>query len=118
MSALQPQLLSTPPAPNPLLSTAPPPSLLQPVSQSQPMSRQSPYPESPLHSQPPRTATSTTTNQALSSISRLAASNGEITITTSHGPTSSHSMKNSPQNLSPNCNDSSEADLLIDSPSK
>ncbi|GLV38073.1 mangetout [Carabus blaptoides fortunei] len=52
--------------------------------------------------------------------SSLASTNGEITITTSHGPTSSqHPMKASPpQNLSPTCNDNSTSDLLVDSPNQ
>nr|XP_022917572.1 POU domain, class 6, transcription factor 2 isoform X1 [Onthophagus taurus] len=54
----------------------------------------------------------------LSNLSRLATSNGELTITTSHGPNSSQNLKRSPSSLSPNCNDSSTADLLIDSPNQ
>lgn len=124
-------MLNTVPPP-PILNTAPPPTLLptqQPPPQSQttghrtnPLGQNHHYTESKIHPSSinvPRTTATSSSNPALSSISRLAATNGEITITTSHGPTSSHSMKSSPpQNLSPGGNDSSSADLLIDSPSK
>lgn len=58
------------------------------------------------------------TTPNVSNLSRLSATNGELTITTSHGPISSHNLKRSPSSLSPNCTDNSTADLLVDSPSK
>ncbi|CAH1154124.1 unnamed protein product [Phaedon cochleariae] len=45
------------------------------------------------------------------------ASNGEIHVATSHGNSASI-MKRSPSSLSPNCTDSSTADLLVDSPNQ
>lgn len=142
ISALQPQMLNTVPPPPGILNPAPPPTLLQaqqtptgtpggPAGQQQQSAHRNSNlnqaqftGESKIHPQNiavSRPVPTSSSSSALSSISRLAAStNGEITITTSHGPTSSqHSMKSSPpHNLSPSCNDSSSADLLIDSPSK
>ncbi|KAF5296347.1 hypothetical protein FQR65_LT10239 [Abscondita terminalis] len=52
-------------------------------------------------------------------ISRAPASNGDLSVT-SHGSNSSQSLKRSPSSLSlsPNCNDNSTADLLVDSPNQ
>lgn len=109
LNPLAQPLLST--APN-LLSTATSQSASQHRSQ---MNSSSHYAEPKMHPQtlprnpsPPNTA---------GNPNRLA-NNGEISITTNHGPNSSQNMKRSPSSLSPNCTDSSTADLLIDSPSK
>ncbi|GLV32404.1 pou domain motif 3 [Carabus blaptoides fortunei] len=127
ISALQPQMMNTVAAPS-LLNPAPPQSLMQTVpssTQSQaPVhrthSQNHHYSESKLHSQSISVSRSSSSTSSSSALSRLAATNGEITITTSHGPTSSqHPMKASPpQNLSPTCNDNSTSDLLVDSPNQ
>lgn len=129
ISALQPQMMNTV-APPSLLNPAPPQSLMQTVpssTQSQPPvhrtsshSQNHHYTESKLHSQSISVSRSSSSTSSNSALSRLAATNGEITITTSHGPTSSqHPMKASPpHNLSPTCNDNSTSDLLVDSPSE
>ncbi|KAK4875439.1 hypothetical protein RN001_011861, partial [Aquatica leii] len=52
-------------------------------------------------------------------INRVPTSNGDLSVT-SHGSNSSQSLKRSPSSLSlsPNCNDNSTADLLVDSPNQ
>lgn len=105
----QQSLLSTAPT---LLSTATSQST---TSASSLRSNSSHYNESKLHPQALARNQSPPNNGGTSN---RTITNGEITVTTSHGPNSSQSMKRSPSSLSPNCNDNSTADLLIDSPSK
>ncbi|XP_018575182.1 POU domain, class 6, transcription factor 2 isoform X2 [Anoplophora glabripennis] len=107
------------PLTQPLLSTTP--NLLStPTSQStsqhrSQMNSSSHYVEPKLHAQAlPRNPSPP---NATGNPNRLA-NNGEISITTNHGPNSSQNMKRSPSSLSPNCTDSSTADLLIDSPNQ
>ncbi|KAJ8976814.1 hypothetical protein NQ317_001030 [Molorchus minor] len=70
------------------------------------------YAESKLHAQSiPRNSSPNN----MGSSNRIN-TNGEISISTSHGHISCHNIKRSPSSLSPNCTDSSTADLLIDSP--
>lgn len=133
-----PQMLNNPhttnsPLINPLNPTVPsllttPPSLHStPSAQSTPNQQRSPhnlsqmnpahYPESKLHQQS-LNRNDPSPNPSNGSINRLTTSNGELTITTSLGPNSSQNLKRSPSSLSPNCNENSTADLLVDSPSK
>lgn len=107
------------PLAQPLLSTAP--NLLPtPTTQGTPqhrsqMNTSSHYAEPKLHTQTlPRNQSPP---NASGNPNRMP-NNGEISISTNHGPNSSQNMKRSPSSLSPNCTDSSTADLLIDSPSK
>lgn len=76
------------------------------------------YPESKLHQQSISRNETPPNPNTNGSINRLTTPNGELTITTSLGPNSSQNLKRSPSSLSPNCNDNSTADLLVDSPSK
>lgn len=124
-----PQMLSNPhttnPAPllnplaQPLLSTAPT-LLTTPTSQSTPPHRNpmitSSYADSKLHHQQSISRNPSPPN--VSPMNRMSSTNGEITITTSAGPVPSQNLKRSPSSLSPNCTDSSTADLLVDSPSR
>ncbi|KAJ8957779.1 hypothetical protein NQ314_006492 [Rhamnusium bicolor] len=106
------------PLAQPLLS-ATPTLLTTPTSQSSAqhrsqMNTSSHYADSSLHTQSiPRNPSPPNVGNP----NRMT-NNGEISISTSHGPNSSQNMKRSPSSLSPNCTDSSTADLLIDSPSK
>ncbi|KAJ8911037.1 hypothetical protein NQ315_017403, partial [Exocentrus adspersus] len=125
-----PQMLNNPhtnPNPSPLLNPltqpllSPAPSLLPtPTSQPTPqhrnqMNTSGHYSESKLHTQSlPRNPSPP---NVPGNPNRMA-NNGEISISTSHGLNSSQSMKRSPSSLSPNCTDSSTADLLIDSPNQ
>ncbi|XP_063907583.1 POU domain, class 6, transcription factor 2 isoform X2 [Zophobas morio] len=124
-----PQMLSNPhttnptpllnPLTQPLLSTAPT-LLTTPTSQSTPPHRNpmitSNYTDPKLHHQQPLSRNSSPPN--VSPMNRLSTSNGELTITTSAGPVPSQNLKRSPSSLSPNCTDSSTADLLVDSPNQ
>ncbi|XP_068897126.1 POU domain, class 6, transcription factor 2 isoform X3 [Tenebrio molitor] len=124
-----PQMLSNPhttnPAPllnplaQPLLSTAPT-LLTTPTSQSTPPHRNpmitSSYADSKLHHQQSISRNPSPPN--VSPMNRMSSTNGEITITTSAGPVPSQNLKRSPSSLSPNCTDSSTADLLVDSPNQ
>lgn len=122
-----PQLLTTPhpppqpslinqspllPTSSPLLQSPPVQPTVRPQHTMSPLSVTA-YSESKLHSQ------SLTTRNCSSPSSRIAtSSNGELTVTTTHGPNSSQGVKRSPSSLSPSCNEGSTADLLADSPSK
>lgn len=111
----QPSLMNQPPlmpTSSPLLQSPPVQPTARPQHTMSPLSV-TPYPESKLHPQ------SLTTRNCSPPASRISASsNGELTVTTSHGPNSSQGVKRSPSSLSPSCNEGSTADLLADSPSK
>lgn len=122
-------LLGTLPQPVSSLLTTPPSTLLStPSTQTTPNPSRSSLSINPLNpghyqestKMPPLSIRSNSppTTPNVSNLSRLSATNGELTITTSHGPISSHNLKRSPSSLSPNCTDNSTADLLVDSPSK
>ncbi|XP_044263455.1 POU domain, class 6, transcription factor 1 isoform X4 [Tribolium madens] len=116
-----PSMLNTPPLnplAQPLLSTAPT-LLTTPTTQTTPPHRNpliTTYSESKLHHQQPISRNPSPPNG--SPMNRMATTNGEITITTSAGPVPSQNLKRSPSSLSPNCTDSSTADLLVDSPNQ
>ncbi|XP_064211180.1 POU domain, class 6, transcription factor 2 isoform X3 [Tribolium castaneum] len=116
-----PSMLNTPPLnplAQPLLSTAPT-LLTTPTTQTTPPHRNpliTTYSESKLHHQQPISRNPSPPNG--SPMGRMATTNGEITITTSAGPIPSQNLKRSPSSLSPNCTDSSTADLLVDSPNQ
>ncbi|KRT86927.1 hypothetical protein AMK59_1839, partial [Oryctes borbonicus] len=130
----QAPLLNTLPQPVPSLLTTPPSTMLStpstllstPSTQTTSNSSRSSLSINPLNQpphyqetkMPPLTIRSSSpTTQNISSLNRLSATNGELTITTSHAPVSSQNLKRSPSSLSPNCTDNSTADLLVDSPS-
>lgn len=125
--ATNPSLINPINPPVPSLMTTPPNLHQTPSAQSTPNQQRSPhnlgqmnpahYPESKLHQQS-LNRNDPSPNPSNGSINRLTTSNGELTITTSLGPNSSQNLKRSPSSLSPNCNENSTADLLVDSPSK
>lgn len=109
----QPPLMNQPPllpTSSPLLQTPSVQSTTRLQHNMSPLSVNS-YPESKLHPQ-------SLSKNCSPPASRMTTSNGELTVTTSHGPNSSQGMKRSPSSLSPSCNEGSTADLLADSPSK
>ncbi|GJQ86887.1 pdm3 [Trypoxylus dichotomus] len=122
-------LLNALPQPVPSLLTTPPSTLLStPSTQTTSNTSRSSLSINPLNpaghyqetKMPPLSirSSSPTTVPNVSNLSRLSATNGELTITTSHGPISSQNLKRSPSSLSPNCTDNSTADLLVDSPNQ
>ncbi|KAF2880794.1 hypothetical protein ILUMI_25377 [Ignelater luminosus] len=112
-----PNLLSTP---STLLTTPPTQSSTPSLHRNHHINQmnQNQYVESKLHQ--PTMSRSSTSPTTANCASRVPSSNGDITISTSHGNNSSQSLKRSPSllSLSPNCNDSSTADLLVDSPNQ
>ncbi|XP_065155384.1 POU domain, class 6, transcription factor 1-like isoform X2 [Atheta coriaria] len=153
-----PTLPLTPPGPAPgLLTHASPPLSTSHRREAPPTHREisreltiaNHYPESKLHQSTSLSRNSSPPNHMSSTLNRLSASNGELTITTTSLPpsvapsatatsatstvtasqvaplsnatnashTSHTSQKRSPS-LSPRCDDSSTADLLIDSPNQ
>ncbi|KAG5897653.1 hypothetical protein JTB14_024483 [Gonioctena quinquepunctata] len=81
------------------------------------MNSSSPYLDNKMHSQ---NLSSLPRNPSPPNIGNgtRSSSNGEISVSTGYGGNSSQNMKRSPSSLSPNCTDSSTADLLVDSPNQ
>ncbi|CAH0554814.1 unnamed protein product [Brassicogethes aeneus] len=117
LNPLQPPLLNQAPT---LLTTTQHNSR-SPLNHIQQISNNSHYNEAKMHQ--PNIARNSSPPATIASINRMSSSNGEISISTSvSGGNSSQNpnqpIKRSPSSLSPNCTDSSTADLLIDSPNQ
>ncbi|XP_060527997.1 POU domain, class 6, transcription factor 2 isoform X2 [Cylas formicarius] len=112
----QPPLLNS--LAQPLLST-PPTMLPTPAAQStapRPPLSNNHFGETKHH---PAQSISRNSSPTMGNVpNRIGSSNGDLSIPSSMGLSSGQSVKRSPSSLSPGCNDTSTADLLIDSPNQ